>query len=94
MFNFHKKESLFQTRVVIHKKEELPPELKAPEPIAQTKKEQKEINKHKYLPAERLQMKLNKQAKKEKKKKAKPILKKDDINRISDSVGRIMAAMD
>lgn len=90
MFNFHKRESLFQTKVVVQKKEELPVELKQ-EPIPETKKQQKELNKHKYLPSERLQMQLNKQAKRDKKKAAKkPILKTSDIDRISKSMNRVI----
>ena len=68
MFNFHKRENLFQTRVVVQMKEELPPELKPPEPQPETRKEQKEMNKHRYLPGERLQKQLNQQAKRDKKK--------------------------
>ena len=70
MFNFHRnRENLFQTRVIVEKKEELPPELKEPEPLPETRKEAKEQNKHRYLPGERLQMKLNQQARREKKQK-------------------------
>ena len=92
MFNFHKRENLFQTRVVVQKKEEIP-ELKPPEPQPETRKEQKEMNKHKYLPGERLQMKLNQQARREKKKaarKASEPLKETDVDRISKSMGRVM----
>jgi hypothetical protein len=38
MFNSHKRENLFQTRVIVDKKEELPPELKEPRTIARNKK--------------------------------------------------------
>ena len=96
MFNFHKRENLFQTRVVVQKKEELPPELKPPEAQPETRKEQKEMNKHKYLPGERLQMQLNKQAKRDKKKAARKAckpLKEDDVDRISKSMGRVMEGL-
>ena len=86
MFNFHKRENLFQTRVIVEKKEELPPELKEPEPLPETRKEAKEQNKHRYLPGERLQMKLNQQARREKKQNR---LKTDDVERISKSMGRV-----
>ena len=90
MFNFHKRENLFQTRVVVQKKEEIP-ELKPPEAQPETRKEQKEMNKHKYLPGERLQMKLNQQARREKKKaarKASEPLKETEVDRIS--MGRVI----
>jgi hypothetical protein len=87
MFNFHRnRENLFQTRVIVEKKEELPPELKEPEPLPETRKEAKEQNKHRYLPGERLQMKLNQQARREKKQNR---LKTDDVERISKSMGRV-----
>ena len=77
---------MFQTRVIVEKKEELPPELKEPEPLPETRKEAKEQNKHRYLPGERLQMKLNQQARREKKQKKFDV---DDVERISKSMGRV-----
>ena len=41
MFNFHKRKNLFQTRVIVEKKEELPPELKEPEPLPNNKRSQR-----------------------------------------------------
>ena len=102
MFNFHKRENLFQTRVVVQMKEELPPivnnsqSTNSPEPQPETRKEQKEMNKHRYLPGERLQKQLNQQAKRDKKKAARKAcepLKEDDVDRISKSMGRVMCAM-
>ena len=94
MFNFHKRENLFATRVIVEKKEE--PEVKKPEPQPETRAEQKEMNKHRYLPGERLQMKLNQQARKEKKadrKHACEPLKEDDVDRISKSMARVMGEL-
>ena len=65
---FHRRDNMFQTRVVIEKKEELPEEEK-PQELPETRKEAKEQQKLKYLPGERLQIKLNQQSRKEKKKK-------------------------
>ena len=41
MFNFHKRENLFQTRVIVEKKEELPPELKEPDHCPKQEKKPK-----------------------------------------------------
>ncbi len=98
MFNFHKRENLFQTRVVVQMKEELPPIVSntCDFPQPETRKEQKEMNKHRYLPGERLQKQLNQQAKRDKKKAARKAgepLKEDDVDRISKSMGRVMGSL-
>jgi hypothetical protein len=75
---------------------DIPQSPNSPEFQPETRKEQKEMNKHRYLPGERLQMQLNKQAKRDKKKAARKAcepLKEDDVDRISKSMGRVMYAM-
>ena len=90
MFSFHgKRENMFQTKVVIQKEEPLLIQENF-EPIPETRKEAKQLAKYKYLPGERLQIMLNKQARKSKKKPQSIALKKDDVDRISKSMGRIM----
>ena len=62
MFGFHRESNMFETSVVYKNKPliEMPPELKAPEPPPQTRAEARDQNKRRYLPGERLQIKLNK----------------------------------
>ena len=64
------------------------PEIKMSEmPPPQTRAEAREQNKRRYLPAERLQIQLNKQVKREKEKNK---LNDDDIDKIVESMGRVM----
>jgi hypothetical protein len=80
--------------VVVEKKED--PILQTPtfEPIPETKKEAKELAKYKYLPGERLQIMLNKEAKKAKKKKLTSCkLREEDVDRISKSMGRVVMCL-
>ena len=91
MFAPHRKfQSMFKTQidfVSTEKKDDLPP----PDlPIPETKKQQKEQQKYRYLPGERLSIQLAKQAKKTKKESKKDKLNAGDIERLSASMGRIM----
>ena len=86
--NFHQRENMFQTKVIMKITEEAP-EIKVPdEPL--TRAEAKEQNKRRYLPAERLQIQLNKQMKREKKKNR---LKVDDVDKITESMGRVIGSL-
>ena len=81
--NFHQRENMFQTKVIM-KKEEVAPEIKVPdEPL--TRAEAEEQNKR-----ERLQIQLNKQMKREKKKNR---LKVDDVDKITESMGRVIGSI-
>ena len=73
----------------------LVPETIEPELIPKTRAEAHEQNKKKYLPAERLAIQLHKQLKKEKQKKDKlndmeRELDERDINKLTESMRRIM----
>ena len=85
--NFHKNnDDMFLSRVIRRTREA--PEIKMPEmPPPQTRAEAREQNKRRYLPAERLQIQLNKQVKREKEKNR---LNDDDIDKIVESMGRVM----
>lgn len=95
MFGFHRESNMFETSVVYKNRPiiEIPPELKAPEPPPQTRAEARDQNKRRYLPGERLQIKLNKQLKHDKAKTATVALQEDDIDRISKSLGRVMSSL-
>jgi hypothetical protein len=109
MFNYHQRSNMFQTKVVIQKEEELPKEELPIEEAPKTRKEAKEMNKYRYLPAERLQIKLNKQLQKEKKKNklnrsnknrseqnrsVQNSLGIEDVNNISRSIGKITSLLE
>jgi hypothetical protein len=111
MFNLgqNRRPNLFQTKVVVQKEEELPKEELPIEEAPKTRKEAKELNKYRYLPAERLQIKLNKQLQKEKKKNKlnrsgqnrsnkncseQNTLSKEDVNNISRSIGKITSLLE
>ena len=79
---FHKREHDFQTKIMKARQ--------VAEPPPQTRAEAKELNKRRYLPGERLQIKLNKQVSHEKKKEKE--LDEDDIDRITKSMNKIMAS--
>ena len=100
MFGFHRESNMFETSVVYKNRPiiEIPPELKAPEPPPQTRAEARDQNKRRYLPGERLQIKLNKQLKHDKAKTTNPQsvlkdLQEDDIDKISKSLGRVMSSL-
>jgi hypothetical protein len=80
---FHKREHDFQTKIMKARQVNA-------EPPPQTRAEAKEQNKRRYLPGERLQIKLNKQVSHEKKKEKE--LDEDDIDRITKSMNKIMAS--
>ena len=94
MFGFHRESNMFETSVVYKNKPiiEIPPELKLPEP-PQTRAQARDQNKRRYLPGERLQIKLNKQLKHDKTKTATVALQEDDIDKISKSLGRVMSLL-
>ena len=100
MFGFQRESNMFETSVVYKNRPiiEIPPELKLPEP-PQTRAEARDQNKRRYLPGERLQIKLNKQLKKDKVKTtsltetSRVNIDEDDIDRISKSLGRVMSSL-
>jgi hypothetical protein len=100
MFNQFKTQTIFSTNAqfVSTMPKDEPPEIPAFIPIPKTKKEAKEANKFQYLPGERLSIQMTKQSikdkKKDKKKKESERLDENDIDGITDSVGRITSLFD
>ena len=99
--NFTKNPSIFGTNVkfVSTEKQYEPPPLPDFVPLPTTKKEVKQQQKYKWLPGEKLSIKMAKENIKQKKKaqkqkKDKLILSDNDIDNISSSVGRIRSLFD
>ena len=100
MFGFHRDSNMFATKVVYKEApKKLVPETIEPEPIPKTRAEAREHNKKKYLPAERLAIQLQKQLKKDKEKQKQKKdnlndkLDEEDINKLTESMRRVMGSL-
>ena len=104
MFNQFKTQTIFSTnaKFVSTMPKDEPPEIPSFIPIPKTKKEAKEASKYVFYPGERLMIQMakqsikdkKKQALKDKKKKESERLDENDIDGITDSVGRITSLFD